>query len=38
MDHCPLSEGISQMVFDLFSGGGLHNLGFVKSDVVINND
>ena len=32
------AEGISQTVYDLVSGSGLHNLDFVKSAVVINND
>ena len=32
------AEGISQTVYDLFSGSGLHSLDFVKSAVVINND
>ena len=35
----PMSaEGISQAVYDLFSGSGLHNQDFVKLAVVINND
>ena len=31
------AEAISQAVYDLFSGSGLHDLNFVKPAVVVNN-